>query len=47
MAERRKGGATWFVRDREGFEKEVDRLTGGKEGELGTFSWQRWGLMIG
>jgi hypothetical protein len=40
MEERRKGGATWFLKgDRDGFEKEVERLTGGKEGESSSF----WG----
>lgn len=34
IAERRKGGGTWYVGDRDGFEREVERLTGGKEGEL-------------
>lgn len=48
MEERRKGGATWFLKgDRDGFEKEVERLTGGKEGESSSFFGEGWRLMGG
>lgn len=33
MEERKKGGGSWFMNDRAGFEKEVERLTGGKKGK--------------